>query len=154
MKPLTKLFQLIKKRPKASFPILVISSLLFIFLMTSSSAQKTSLELTSISPEPPTFESLLSTHQIKLNFSHPLQKETIKYTISPETDTRLIFDPQYPTLISILTLDGLEPDTPYTFTIHKGLTSTENLTLKMNLQFELTRTQPDLENFFPPNQGF
>ena len=146
--PITKAYQFLKNRPKIAIPTLVIITILTIFLILMPSFKKTDLTLVSISPEPPTFESLWSAHKITLTFSHPLNQETINYSIKPETNTRLIFDPQNPSQFSILTLDGLKSDTAYSFTINKDLSTPDRQSLNKNLKFKLTRTQPDTTKIF------
>lgn len=117
------------------------------------SSKPTALVLETISPPPPTYESLWSTHKITFTFNEAVDKNTIIYRVSPPTKTKLIFDDNNPKSFSILSLTGWDADQPYTFTIDSSLKSIDGQSLPQNINITLTRIAPSLnpDNFPPGN---
>lgn len=124
-------------------------------LITPSSKQtkQTTFVLETVSPPPPTYESLWSTHKITFTFNEVVDKNTIIYRVSPPTKTRLIFDDNNPKSFSILSLTGWGANQPYTFTINSSLKSINGQSLPQDINVTLTRIEPSLnpDNFPPGN---
>lgn len=119
-------------------------------LITPSSIT-TALVLQSVSPQPPTYESLWSTRKITFTFNETLDKNTISYRVSPLTKTRLIFDENSPKSFSILSLTGWNANQPYTFNIDSSLKSLNGNPLSQDINISLTRIEPALNpDSFPP----
>jgi len=115
------------------------------------SSQQTALVLETISPQPPTYESLWSTHKITFTFNEEVDKNTINYQVSPSVKTKLIFDDNNPKSFSILSLTGWGADQPYVFTIDSSLKSINGRSLPQDINITLTRIEPSLNpDDFPP----
>lgn len=109
------------------------------------------LNLIDVFPKPPFFESAWSTELIKFSFDQPLDPETIKYSVNPEENTRLIVKPDSPNSFSILPLTGWEENQEYSITVFKNLSSKNGYKLNNDISVTLTRRFP--QNFVGPDES-
>lgn len=109
------------------------------------------LNLVDITPKLPVFESAWSTELIKFTFDQPLDPGTIKYNVTPQENTRLVFKEEAPNAFSVLPLTGWEENQLYTITIFKDLSSREGS--KMTREIEITFTRKFPQNFVEPEES-
>lgn len=110
------------------------------------------LRLIGIFPKPPIFESAWSTELIKFSFDQPLDPETIKYSVNPEENTKLIVKPDSPNSFSILPLTGWEENQEYSITVFKNLSSKNGYKLNNDISVTFTRRFP--QNFVGPDESY
>lgn len=109
------------------------------------------LNLVNVFPKPPIFESAWSTELIKFTFDQPLNPETIKYNITPQENTRVIFKSDSPDIFSVLPLTGWEENQEYTITILKELSSKEGY--KLNKEIVVTFIRKFPQSFVGPEES-
>lgn len=110
------------------------------------------LSLIDVFPKPPFFESAWSTELISFSFDQPLDPETIKYSVNPEENTRLVVKSDSPNSFSILPLTGWEENQEYSITVFKSLSSKNGYKLNNDITIALTRRFP--QNFVGPDESY
>lgn len=129
---------------------ILIAILITIKSFTSSPAPE--LSLLSVSPPPPSFESIWSTELITISFSEPINPKTIEYAVSPSVQTRPIFQPSPSSSFSILPLSGWTENQTYTIVISNKLKAISGTSLKKDISITFTRRAPEKLNI--PNESY
>lgn len=127
--------------------ILLVSLLssLFIFLKVKPNKEfplSTNLVVTSISPSQSTYKSIWSTDPVLITFDQPIKKDSIFYSVEPNSQTRLIFNENKSNQFEILPINGWKHDVKYIIIISKEITSVSGARLDKDLIIEFTRLVP------------
>lgn len=110
------------------------------------------LSLLSVNPPLPSFESIWSTELITISFSEPINPKTLEYRVSPNVQTRPIFQSSPSNSFSILPLSGWTENQAYTIVISKKLKTLSGVTLKKEISITFTRRAPEKLNI--PNESY
>jgi len=106
------------------------------------------LRLLSKSPSEEEVHSAVTVVPIVFVFNRNINPDLIEYSVSPEWETKVKFDPLAPSQFSIIPIYGWEENTEYLIKISKVI-STDGQTLEGPVETSFTRlfTQEDLLKF-------
>ncbi len=141
------IFQLITQKKKTSFLVILflvsLASIIYLGFVTKNPQPSVSpLTLTQISPTTSTFKSVWSAEPILFQLNAPINFDTIKFTVTPNVQTRLLTEKERPNSFSILPLTGWKEKQQYRITISKQLSSVSGEQLAKDATFTFTRELP------------
>ncbi len=97
------------------------------------------LVVRNISPQLPEFRSIWSTEPIIFTFNKALDLESIKVSISPNTQVNVKTNPSIPNQFSIVPIRGWDANRDYTITISNTLRARDGGSAGSELSFKLKR---------------